>query len=72
LCRQETEREGGRGEEGELPYRKAERWNIMAHQHIRIWESGPRGLFLYWVWGSRAEVQILKDVNSGIPEGSVC
>ena len=35
--------------------------------------EGERCCFPTWVWGSRDEIQILKDVNTGISEvGVVC
>jgi hypothetical protein len=39
---------------------------LKSHQPVRPWGPLP-----HWVWGSKDEINILKDVNSGIPERSV-
>jgi hypothetical protein len=33
---------------------------------------GSSGSFSDWVWSSRNEIKIFKNVNSGMLEGSVC
>lgn len=45
---------------------------IVQASHVRIQVSGTSGHIPSWVCSSRDEIQILKNVNSGIPEWNVC
>ena len=66
-------RDPGREEEEENHHDEEEkRADLKLRCHVRIQESGPRGHYPDLVWGSRDEIQNLKDVNSGIPEESIC
>lgn len=47
-------------------------WYTQKFTDVRIWGNGPRGHSPNYVWGNRGEIQILKDVNPGILEGSMC
>lgn len=65
---------GTRKEEGSRYYHdgEEERPGLKASCHVRIKESGHMGYFLNCVWGGKDEIEILKDVNSEVPEGNVC